>query len=100
MVREFLTGSCSQQVQAGAPDTGSRIRPMCFAYLFLACPTENINIFFFFLISENTSSFGAFFCLISHIITPGQCLLIWMLKKSLHYSSTEEYKPAYEIKYT
>lgn len=81
MVRELLTGSCSQQVQVGASDAGSRIRPMCFAYLFLGCPTENSNIIFFFLKSENTSSYGAFFCLINHIITQGQCLLIWMLKK-------------------
>lgn len=47
MAREFLTRTCSKEVQVGTPEAGSRIRPMCFLYLFQASnPTENTNVTF------------------------------------------------------
>lgn len=99
MVREFLTGSCSQQVRVGTPKAGSRIAPMCFVYLFLACPTKNNNVNFSFCkvripVLLELSSYQ------SHYYSRPVFPHMDAQKNPLNYSSTKEYKPAYEIKYT
>lgn len=100
MVREFLTGSCSQQVRVGTPEAGSGIAPMCFVYLFLACPTKNNNVNFSFCKVRIPVLLELSFVLPITLLLQASVFSYGCLKNPLNYSSTKEYKPAYEIKYT